>query len=327
MKILIADDSSVSRLALEVPLRKWGYEVISVSDGKQAWEVLQGENPPALAILDWMMPGMTGLDICRSVRELAQDPYTYLLLLTSKNQREDFIEGMEAGADDYLSKPFDQRELRVRLRACARVVEVQTQMLASREALRDQATKDGLTCIWNRSAILDILRRELARSARELTPVGLVLADLDHFKSVNDNHGHLAGDTVLQEAAWRMSDCIRVYDAIGRYGGEEFLIVLPGCDQQSTFQQAERMRAHLAQDVLVVNEARLTLTGSFGCTTVAPAQQATAEALIRTADQALYLAKRQGRNRVELLSSAPELNVAHALQRSTLDVLVTTTFL
>ena len=242
MKILIADDSIVSRHLLEVTLTRWGYEVVSASDGDQALEILQRDDPPTVAILDWMMPGMTGLDVCRSVRKRAREPYTYILLLTSKGLREDLIEGMESGADDYISKPFDQNELNVRLRAGTRLVELQGELVATREALREQATKDSLTCVWNRSSILDILDRELARSAREGGPVGVVLLDLDHFKSINDNHGHLAGDAVLQEAAWRMRDSIRPYDAIGRYGGEEFLILLPGCDEESTFGQAERLR-------------------------------------------------------------------------------------
>lgn len=322
MRVLIADDSVLSRHLLEVPLKKWGYDVMSVCDGNQAWEVLQGENPPAVAILDWMMPGMSGPDVCRMVRGRSQEHYTYILLLTSKNRREDLIEGMESGADDYVSKPFDQKELQVRLRAGTRLVELQTQLLASREALREQATKDGLTCIWNRSAILDILRRELARSARDFTPVGLVLVDLDHFKRVNDEHGHLAGDAVLQEAAWRMRDCIRLYDSVGRYGGEEFLIVLPGCDEQSTFLQAERVRSRLMQELLVVNEAKLTLTGSFGCTSAQAHQHMQAETLIRTADEALYLAKKSGRNRVELLSSALELNAPDPSQTSTSELRV-----
>ena len=306
MKILIADDSIVSRHLLEVTLTRWGYEVVSASDGGQAWEILQRDDPPTVAILDWMMPGMTGLDVCRSVRKRAREPYTYILLLTSKGRREDLIEGMESGADDYISKPFDHNELNVRLRAGTRLVELQGELVATREALREQATKDSLTCVWNRSSILDILDRELARSAREGGPLGVVLLDLDHFKSINDNHGHFAGDAVLQEAAWRMRDAIRPYDAIGRYGGEEFLILLPGCDEESTFGQAKRLRSLLSREVLVVNDAKLTLTGSFGCTSAMPGQKVTGESLIRKADEALYLAKSLGRNRAELLSSTPE---------------------
>ena len=308
MRVLIADDSIVSRHLLEVMLRKWGFDVVSASDGNQAWDILQSPDAPRLAILDWMMPGMTGLDVCRRLRQSAREPYIYILLLTSKGLREDLIEGMESGADDYVSKPFDEHELNARLRAGTRLVELQAELLDAREALREQATKDSLTRVWNRSSILDILDRELARSTREAGPVGLVLLDLDHFKSINDTHGHFAGDAVLQEAAWRLRNSIRTYDSIGRYGGEEFLILLPGCDEQSTFGQAERLRTRLAADMLVASEATFHITASFGCTSALPGSQITSESLIRKADEALYVAKKLGRNRVELLSSAPELS-------------------
>jgi PleD family two-component response regulator len=184
VKILIADDSIVSRHLLEATLRKWGYEVTVACDGAEALETLQQEDAPALAILDWMMPGMTGLEVCRRLRQRSREPYTYILLLTSKSQKEDLIEGMEAGADDYIIKPFDQHELQVRLRAGTRLVDLQAELLSAREALREQATKDSLTHLWNRSSILDHLARELSRSAREKGPVGVMMVDLDHFKSV-----------------------------------------------------------------------------------------------------------------------------------------------
>jgi two-component system, cell cycle response regulator len=303
MKILIADDSIVSRHLLEATLRKWQYEVVVACDGIEAWNELQKEGAPSIAILDWVMPGLTGPEVCRRVRATAKDKdiYTYILLLSSKSQREDLIEGMESGADDYLTKPFDQHELQVRLRPGVRILELQHELISAREELRDQATKDFLTRIWNRSSILDILSRELQRGTRENRPVGLVLADLDKFKSVNDTYGHFAGDAVLREFVRRMSASIRPYDAIGRYGGEEFLIVLPGCDVAVTEKQAERMRAALANDPMWFNEEAQLITCSFGATAWMPGITVTEEALIRVADDALYAAKRQGRNRVVFL--------------------------
>ena len=302
MKILIADDSIVSRHLLEATLRKWGYEVVVACDGAEALEFLQQENAPALAILDWMMPGMTGLEVCRHVRQGAREPYTYILLLTSKSQKEDLIEGMEAGADDYITKPFDQHELQVRLRAGTRLVDLQAELLSAREELREQATKDSLTHLWNRSSILDHLTRELSRAKREKGPVGVVMVDLDHFKNVNDNYGHLAGDAVLCETARRMQNAMRPYDSIGRYGGEEFLILLPGCDEQTSFSQAERLRKQLAQAKMSLNETSICVTASFGVTSALAGQDWTPESLIRRADEALYLAKKLGRNRVEFIS-------------------------
>ena len=301
MKILIADDSIVSRHLLEATLRKWGYEVVVACDGAEALESLQQDEAPTLAILDWMMPGLTGLEVCRRIRQKAREPYTYILLLTSKSQKEDLIEGMEAGADDYVTKPFDQHELQVRLRAGTRLVDLQAELLSAREALREQATKDSLTHLWNRSSILENLSRELSRAEREKGPVGVVMVDLDHFKLVNDNYGHLAGDAVLCETARRMQNAMRPYDSIGRYGGEEFLILLPGCDEQTSFHQAERLRKQLSQASMSLNETSISVTASFGVTSALSGQAWTPEGLIRKADEALYLAKKLGRNRVEFL--------------------------
>ena len=312
VKILIADDSIVSRHLLEATLRKWGYDVLVACDGLEALDLLQREDAPALAILDWMMPGLTGLEVCRRIRHRAREPYIYMLLLTSKSQKEDLIEGMDAGADDYITKPFDQHELQVRLRAGKRLADLQAELLSAREALREQATRDSLTHIWNRSSILDMLSRELARSERERTPIGVIIVDLDHFKNVNDNHGHLAGDAVLCEAARRMQGAIRQYDSIGRYGGEEFLILLPGCDEQSSYTQAERLRRQIENAEMSLNEASLRLTASFGVTCAMPGDRWTQEALIRKADEALYLSKKLGRNRAEFLAFDSEAVILNA---------------
>jgi two-component system, cell cycle response regulator len=306
VKILIADDSIVSRHLLEATLRKWGYDVMVACDGAEALELLQRQDAPALIILDWMMPGMTGVEVCRRIRQRDGEPYTYILLLTSKSQKEDLIEGMEAGADDYITKPFDQNELQVRLRAGTRLVDLQAQLLKAREDLREQATRDFLTRLWNRSSIITELGRELARAVREARPLGVVIVDLDHFKHVNDTYGHLAGDAVLREAARRMQNSIRQYDSIGRYGGEEFLILFPGCSETDSFAQADRLRKTLAQSEMSVNECSLRITASFGVTTAMPGENWTQEALIRRADEALYVAKKSGRNRVEMLTYRPE---------------------
>jgi two-component system cell cycle response regulator len=306
MRILIADDSIVSRHLLDATLRKWNYEVVVACDGTEAWNALQGENPPRLAILDWVMPGLTGPEVCKRVREHTRNreqDYTYIVLLTSKSQREDLIEGMESGADDYLTKPFDQHELKVRLRAGTRILDLQRELVAAREELREQATKDFLTRIWNRSSILDVLSRELIRATREQRSVGVVLADLDHFKGVNDTYGHFAGDAVLREFTRRMTAAMRAYDSIGRYGGEEFLIILPGCDESCTANQAERLRAALAAEPMQINDAQHAVTASFGATTWRPDGGVTSDTLIHIADDALYMAKNQGRNRTVTLPS------------------------
>lgn len=311
MKILIADDSIVSRHLLEATVRSWGYEVVSACDGLEALDILQRPGAPCLAILDWMMPGLTGPEVCARIRQHAREPYTYILLLTSKSLKEDLIEGMESGADDYVTKPFDRHELQVRLRAGKRLVDMQAELLAAREALREQATHDSLTHIWNRSAILDLLARELARGGREKASLGIAIFDLDRFKSVNDQYGHLAGDAVLREATRRIQSGMRQYDALGRYGGEEFIILLPGCDEINSLKQAERLRKVLSQTEMRCNEISLNVTASFGVTTAPGGHLHSPENLIRRADEAMYLAKKLGRNRVEFLayddqSSGPE---------------------
>jgi diguanylate cyclase (GGDEF)-like protein len=310
MKVLVAEDSLVSRHLLEVSLRRWDFEPISAGDGNEAWEILQREDAPSMAILDWIMPGLTGLEICRLIRQFGREPYTYVLLLTSKSEKADLLEGMEAGADDYITKPFEQNELKVRLRAGRRIVELHSELLFAREALREQATRDSLTRIWNRHSILDILEKELARASREARPLGLVMFDLDHFKHANDTYGHLAGDSVLRETIARVGSTLRLYDALGRYGGEEFLIVLPGCDAQSSVNQAERTRQLIQSQPVLASGFEIPVTASFGVTTMVPEKPASSQNLIRIADEAMYRAKRLGRNRVEFLPGDSSLEPA-----------------
>jgi len=296
MKVLIADDSTISRRLLEAALLKWDYEVVVASNGTEAWEHLKEKNAPRLAILDWMMPGLSGPEVCRRVREQANDHYTYILLVTSRSHKQDLIEGMEAGADDYITKPFDQNELKVRMGPGRRIVELQDALLEAQSALRDQATKDSLTGTWNRRTVLELLDQELARSYREARPVGVVVGDLDHFKSVNDTYGHIAGDKVLREVGRRLIDSCRSYDVVGRYGGEEFLLILPGCDDGSAECQAQRMRVELESHPIEVEGRALEVTSSFGVTSTPCDRAVPAEGVIRTADTALYEAKEAGRN-------------------------------
>jgi two-component system, cell cycle response regulator len=297
MRVLIADDSLVMRRLLQATLEAWGYEVQTASDGAGALSILQASDAPQIAILDWIMPVFTGLEICRLLRRRQESSYTYVILLTSKSQREDIVEGMGAGADDYVVKPFDKHELEVRLRAGRRIVELQNELIQTQEALRTQALRDVLTGCWNRRAILDILERELTRARREQRCLGILLADLDHFKMTNDRWGHAAGDAVLQEAARRLEAGIRPYDALGRYGGEELLIVLPGCDEHASVALATRLTASLREAPVEFSEHDIPLTASFGVSSVGPASATTAEELLKAADEALYEAKRLGRDR------------------------------
>jgi diguanylate cyclase (GGDEF)-like protein len=298
MKVLAAEDNPVFQSMLTNMITKWGYQPVIARDGNQAWEALQSPDGPQLAILDWMMPGMNGVDVCRAVRDAGREPYVYILLLTARTDSQDLVEGMEAGADDYVTKPFQAHELRVRLRAGRRIVELQEQLLAAREALREQATHDGLTGLLNRNSILDVLHKELSRVSREGHPVSLLMVDLDRFKQINDSHGHASGDAVLRESAQRMKAAVRSYDSVGRYGGEEFVIVLPGCDGESAFTQAERVRETIAGSPFVSGPRRLQITCSIGAASRIFPSGDDAGALLREADLALYRAKDGGRNQV-----------------------------
>jgi diguanylate cyclase (GGDEF)-like protein len=298
LKVLAAEDNPVFQSMLSSMLTKWGYQPVMARDGNEAWQALEAPDGPRLAILDWMMPGLNGVDICRAVRAAGREPYVYILLLTARNDSRDLVEGMEAGADDYVTKPFQAHELRVRLRAGRRILELQEELLAAREALRMQATHDGLTGLPNRCAILETLHKELSRANREGQPLSLLMVDLDRFKQVNDTYGHLAGDAVLREAAQRMRGAVRSYDSVGRYGGEEFLIVLPGCEGASGWAQAERVRSAIATPRLSAGSQLLPVTCSIGVASRIFPTAADAAALLREADQALYGAKNGGRNRV-----------------------------
>jgi diguanylate cyclase (GGDEF)-like protein len=269
-------------------------------DGNEALRILQSDDAPRLVILDWMMPGADGVEVCRQVRAANREPYIYILLLTARADSQDLVDGMDAGADDYLTKPFNAHELRVRLRAGCRILDLQDELLHAREALREQATHDGLTRLFNRTVIMEVLCHEIARAERDRQPVALLMVDLDRFKQINDTYGHLDGDAVLREAARRMKAAGRCYDSIGRYGGEEFLIVLPGCGAADARAQAERVRDSLAGAPFATGTGTLDVTCSIGVssTDVSCAPQADAGTLIREADEALYQAKSQGRNRV-----------------------------
>jgi len=307
MKILIADDDDVLRHILQATLAKWGYEVVVSCNGVEAWRLLQGSDAPKLAILDWIMPGMDGIEVCRAIRKRPNEPYIYILLLTAKDRKADVVAGMEAGADDYLAKPFDPEELKVRLRAGRRILDLQSELLAARERLHYQATHDYLTSLLNRAATLEALRNELERAERQRSPLSIVLADIDHFKEINDTYGHAVGDAVLCEAALRMKASVRTYDTVGRYGGEEFLFILPGCDGINAVRQAERLRGCITDHPIEMSRLTISFTLSMGVVARYGGDVEGLDAMIQEADAALYQAKILGRNRV-VLSGAPTEN-------------------
>src|SRR3569833_354101 len=243
MRILIADDEAVSLRMLEKTLQRAGYEVTAVRNGREAIEELCRPDGPRVALLDWMMPELDGPAVCREVRSQRGQRHVHLILLTSRNSKQDVVTGLASGADDYLIKPFDPEELKARLHSGLRILQLEDNLIEAREEMRYKATHDALTSLLNRGTIVELLARELTRTRRENGCTIAVLGDLDHFKRVNDTHGHSVGDEVLREVAKRLLGSVRSYDLVGRYGGEEFLLVLNNCDRKKAGRRAGGGRA------------------------------------------------------------------------------------
>jgi diguanylate cyclase (GGDEF)-like protein len=297
---LLAEDSALYRHIITSHLKEWGFEFQSAKDGREAWEVLARPDAPRLVLLDWVLPVIDGIELCRRLRRRADhEPYTYTILLTAKSDKDEMLEAMDAGADDFLAKPFDPPELKARLLVGKRIVELQRKLVSANDALHYSATHDFLTRLWNRGTIISFLQREMARAIREARPLGVILADVDHFKKINDELGHEAGDLALHEIADRFAGSLREYDGVGRYGGEEFLLVMPGCDRATTVKRANVIRELIARKPVGAR----AVTVSMGVAVVE--SDASSESLLRCADAALYQAKRNGRNCVEGMTIAP----------------------
>jgi len=303
--MLLVEDSSVYRAMITRYLREWSYDVTVVKDGLEAWKLLQQPDAPKLLVADWVLPGMDGVELCRNLRKkIANDSYIYTILLTGKCDREDLLEAMAAGADDYLTKPFDELELQARLQVGKRILDLQQELVTAREGMRHAATHDALTGLMNRKETLAFLSRELVRAKRERASCGVIMADIDHFKRINDSQGHLFGDEVLKEVSHRLGLSLRVYDGVGRYGGEEFIMVLPGCDLKATLHRADEIRKFVCAQPIVKSEIQTTVTMSLGVAVADGTRENRVEALLQQADEGLYAAKAKGRNRVEYLSSS-----------------------
>lgn len=298
MKILLVEDSYIERRKLCGYLADWGLECVAVGSGTEAIKLLEGPEPPDLAVLDWLLPGLDGIDVLRRIRKLSQGSYIYTVMLTGKSQKADRLLAMEAGADDYLSKPVDPAELRSRIMVGKRILELQ-------QSLRFAATHDFLTGLLNRSEILATLERELARGGREGKPTTVILGDIDHFKHVNDTLGHAAGDEVLKEVARRLKLDLRPYDIVGRYGGEEFLIILPGCNLGAGARRADSIRNLVGKDRIQTPFGEVSATISMGVSETSVRGRSVTE-FLREADVSLYAAKKNGRNRVEIFSAAAQ---------------------
>lgn len=300
--VLVADDDPLFCRLLESWLRKWNYRVTTPEDGLKAWNVLQhNDDAPQLLVLDWLMPAINGRELCQRIRSRKQLRYPYIVLLTAKDDKQDLVTALESGADDYLTKPFDMREVQARLRVGKRILTLQEELIKAREELRFEAMHDRLTELWNHGAILDFLHRELERTRRTREPLGILMLDIDHFKAVNDTHGHLVGDEVLKQVAGRLFRSARVYDWVGRYGGEEFLSIVSACSTENLRKHAERIRAGIAEEPISTSAGEVKVTVSIGATGALFDPDCDQQTLLQYADSALYRAKKRGRNCVELV--------------------------
>jgi two-component system cell cycle response regulator len=298
VKILLVEDSKLDRRLVCAHLEESGLNFAVCENGTDAWELLQGPDAPTLVLLDWVLPGIDGIELCRRIRTLGSNgTYIYTVMLTAKDRKQNLLTAMEAGADDYLAKPVDPSELKARILVGKRILDLQ-------QSLRFAATHDFLTGLLNRAEILVSLARELARTQRQAKPAGVIMADLDHFKQINDTLGHAAGDAVLKEVARRLKSDLRIYDVAGRYGGEEFLLVLPGCDLHNATRRADEIRRLVGKEAIMTSSGMPSVTVSMGVAVTNCTSDLTVETILQHADAALYRAKKAGRNRVEAFSLA-----------------------
>ena len=328
MKILIADDDVISRCLVQKTLDREGYEVLVVENGSSAAECLSSDEGPRLALLDWVMPGLDGLSVCRQIRSVSNHPYVYMILLTSKESKEDIVRGFEAGADDYLTKPCDPKELKARLRAGQRILQLQDKLI-------QEARQDPLTRLPNRTFFLDQLARCVTRAKRRPDyKFAILFVDIDGFKIVNDSLGHFAGDHLIVQIAERLVSSVRRddlvscsadvtgrvkqsgEDTLARMGGDEFTILLDDIrDASDGIRVAERIQQKLASPFLISGQ-EVSITASIGIA-ISATGYSTAEDILRDADTAMYRAKALGKSRYEICDPAMHARAVSRLKLET----------
>jgi two-component system, cell cycle response regulator len=299
LQVLVVDDSPVYRKLVEHALEGGAYSLLFAKSGREALELF-ARYLPAIVITDWMMPDLSGLDLCQRLRADVHRGYTYIILLTSIAEKDNVVKGLAAGADDYLTKPFDPAELLARIGVGRRIIDLHRQIDAKNKLLEEMAHSDPLTGLPNRRAIEEWAARQLRGAVRHGFPYWVVLADLDSFKSINDTYGHIGGDTLLQKFADILKTVIRASDICGRLGGDEFLLVITHVEADAIQRTVERFREKLTAQEFQVGDAKVSITASFGIAGFHGKEILDFNTLVRRADKALYAAKRAGRNLVKI---------------------------
>jgi diguanylate cyclase (GGDEF)-like protein len=300
IKILIADDSPLYRRLLIQSFEGSGYTILSAKNGNEALAMFAEHNPD-LVITDWTMPDLSGINLCQTIRSEYKDRYPYLVILTGNTQKEEVIEGLAAGADDYLTKPFHPGELQARVRVGLRIIQLHREIHAKNQQLELLALTDPLTGLPNRRAIDIWATRELSAAKRHRFSIWVAIADLDHFKKVNDTYGHDIGDEVLKQFGEILTRNTRESNICGRLGGEEFLVILTHLDQHQARTALERIRCELQDKMFSARTTQFRVTASFGIAGLGTKSSSSFNSLIKDADDALYAAKRDGRNRIQFL--------------------------
>lgn len=314
MPVLIVEDEQITESMLTSALASWGYAPFSARTAEEAEKVLNANSSIRLMILDWRLPGMNGLNFCRSLRKAGNARYIYTMLLTARDTMEDEIEALEAGVDDFLRKPFHPVELRLRLRAGARIARLQDQMERTMKLVDRKACNDTLTGAPNRESVLALLFKELARQQRHHLDLSVLTVDIDHFRGINEAHGFPVGDFVLREFCSRMMSSLRTHDTCGRIGSDTFLLVLPETSAANAMIVARRLQKDLCEEPIQLDDRCIRVSCSIGVASADSESGATALSTVSLANDAMYRAKSDGGNGIRM---APESVSNHAMELDT----------